>query len=63
MRQRATDQIEQAKQAAVHDLYDRSADLAVTIAGKLLEREISEQDARRLIDNSLDELERVHRVG
>lgn len=63
MRQRATDQIEQAKQAAVHDLYERSADLAVSIAGKLLQREISEQDARRLIDNSLDELETVHRVG
>ena len=63
MRQRATDQIDQAKQAAVQDLYDRSADLAVSIAGKLLQREIAEQDARQLIDNSLDEMEELHRVG
>ena len=56
LRDRAADQIEQAKQAAVAELYGRAAELAVAVAGKILQRQITEQDTERLVQQSLSEL-------
>ena len=59
MKQRATREIESAKQAAISSLYQEASSLAVSIAGKILEREISPNDQKRMIDDSLHELARA----
>jgi F-type H+-transporting ATPase subunit b len=59
MKQRATREIESAKQAAISSLYQEASSLAVSIAGKILEREISPSDQKRMIDDSLHELARA----
>ena len=56
MKQRATREIESAKHAAISSLYSEASNLAVTIAGKILEREISPSDQKRMIDESLHQL-------
>lgn len=56
MKQRATREIESAKHAAVASLYNEASNLAVAIAGKILEREISPVDQKRMIDESLHQL-------
>ena len=56
LKDRAADQIEQAKQAAVADLYNQSAQLAVTVASKILQREINDADTDQLVQQSLSEL-------
>jgi F-type H+-transporting ATPase subunit b len=56
MKQRATREIEAARHAAVTSLYNEASTLAVAIAGKILEREISPGDQKRMIDESLHQL-------
>ena len=56
-RQRASDEIRLAKQEAVEELYAKAANLATAVAGKILQREIGDQDTQRLVDESLNELE------
>jgi len=56
-RQQASDEIRLAKHQAVEDLYAQAANLATAVAGKILQREIGEQDTQRLVDESLNELE------
>ncbi|UCD73966.1 MAG: F0F1 ATP synthase subunit B [Phycisphaerales bacterium] len=60
MKQRATQDIENAKQAAVGHLHDEAANLAAAIAGKILQREISVEDQQRLVEESLRELGKIH---
>lgn len=59
LRQRAGDEIRLAKQQAVQDMYAQAAELATAVAGKLLERQINAEDAQRLIDQSLKELDKA----
>jgi F-type H+-transporting ATPase subunit b len=59
LRQRAGDEIRLAKQQAVQDMYAQAAELATAVAGKLLERQINEEDAQRLVDQSLKELDKA----
>jgi F-type H+-transporting ATPase subunit b len=61
MKQRATREIESAKQAAISEIYNEASNLAVSIAGKILEREINDRDQKKLIDDSLGELARAGR--
>ncbi len=56
MKQRATRDLESAKRAAISELHSATATLAADIAGKILKREISAADQKRLVDESLQEL-------
>ena len=56
MKQRATREIEVARQAAVSSIYNEASNLAVSIAGKILQREITGRDQQHLVDESLREL-------
>lgn len=61
MKQRATREIESAKLAAINQIHTEASNLAVSIASKILEREITPKDQKRMIDDSLGELARVGR--
>lgn len=56
MKERAKSDIEAAKRAALTELYAQTATLATAVAGKILQREISDQDHSRLVEESLREL-------
>lgn len=58
---RAKREIDLARQAAIKDLYATSAGLATDIAGKVLKRELSPRDHERLIQDSIEELNRQDR--
>ena len=59
MKQRATREIDAARQTAVAELHAEATTLAAFIAGKILEREITADDQRRLVDEALGELGRM----
>lgn len=61
LRQRATDDIELAKRQAVQELHTTSAELATQVAEKILQRQINEEDTQRLVEQSLEELNRTGR--
>ncbi len=61
MLDRAKREIDLARQSAIKDLYASSAELATDIAGKVLKRELSSQDHERLIQESIEELNRQDR--
>ncbi len=56
MRDRARSDIQSAKEEALSDLYARAAELSTQIAGRILKREISLEDQRRLVEDALAEL-------
>lgn len=56
MKQRATRDIEAAKRAAITELHAEAATLAASIAGKILQREITSDDQDRLVQESLQKL-------
>lgn len=56
MKERATKDIESARQAAVADLHSQATMLAAAMASKILQREITVDDQQRLIDESVSEL-------
>jgi F-type H+-transporting ATPase subunit b len=56
-RERALRDIEAAKKAAVGELYNQSAALATTLAGKILKRNITPSDHQQLIDESLVQMQ------
>jgi len=53
MKQRAESEIDAAKQMALSELYAETATLATQIAGRIIERELSAKDQRKLIDDAL----------
>ncbi|UYV13317.1 MAG: F0F1 ATP synthase subunit B [Phycisphaera sp.] len=57
MRERAQRDIDAARRVAVNELYAESARLATLMASKILEREVSEQDQTRLVEQALSEFE------
>lgn len=57
LRDRARQDIEAAKKAAVNEIHAHAVALAAQMAGKILEREISVQDQQRLIDESLAQMQ------
>jgi F-type H+-transporting ATPase subunit b len=61
MLDRAKREIDLARQSAIKDLYATSAGLATDIAGKVLKRELSPRDHERLIQESIEELDRQDR--
>jgi F-type H+-transporting ATPase subunit b len=56
MKQRATREIEGAKQNAINALHAEASNLAVSIAGKILQREINPRDQQFLMEESIKEL-------
>ena len=54
--ERATREIESAKNAALREVRDTIADLAVTAAGRILGEALDEERHRRLIDDMIAEL-------
>ena len=56
MKERAARDITAAKRQAIAELHAESATLAASIAGKILQREISSDDQQRLVEESLREL-------
>ena len=56
MRERARKDIDSAKRAALNEIYEESARLATSIAGKILQREVTPGDQSRLVEESLREL-------
>lgn len=53
--------IQTAKEQALLELAARAADLSVSIAGRILEREINVSDRQRLLDESLGQLGTISR--
>jgi F-type H+-transporting ATPase subunit b len=62
-RQRALQQIESATSAALKDLADRSATLAVELAGKIVGAQLKAADHSRLIEQSVAEFARSQPVN
>lgn len=57
MIQRARREIQLATDTARKQLHDEASNLAVQVAGKLIRKELSPQDHRALVDESLKEME------
>jgi len=57
MRERAMSDIDTAKRAALNEIYTHTAALATSVAGKILKREIADQDQSALLAESLAELQ------
>jgi F-type H+-transporting ATPase subunit b len=56
MREKALRDIEQAKRSAVAEVYAVSGNLATSMAGKILRREVNAGDTQRLMDESLAQM-------
>jgi len=56
MRGKALADIEAAKRVALAEIYVESANLATSVAGKILQREINRNDQSRLVEDALAEL-------
>ncbi|HWB18697.1 MAG TPA: F0F1 ATP synthase subunit B [Phycisphaerales bacterium] len=61
MKQRATAEIESAKQAAIADLHAQAASLAAAAASKILKREITPRDQQSLVSEALADLASARR--
>lgn len=58
---RARREIQLATDGAVKELYDRTADLAVQIAGSVVSKSLSADDHRAMVRESLDRMSGAHR--
>lgn len=56
-RDRQLREIQLAREAALHDIRQQAVALAVAITSKVVRRQLSEEDHRRLLDDALAELE------
>jgi F-type H+-transporting ATPase subunit b len=54
---RARREIELAGKAAIKELYDQTAELAVRVAGKMIKKELSPDDHRELVRESLETMQ------
>lgn len=61
MREKAKRDIETAKRAAIAEVHEHATELATRMASKILQREISQQDQGRLMNESLAELQSATR--
>ena len=60
--ERARREIRLATDAALKELYDHTADLAVKLAGGIIRKELSVEDHRRLVAESLDRMRAAGRT-
>lgn len=59
MIERAKREIGIARDTAVKDLYDLVADMSTDVAGRIIRRQLSADEHRRLVQESIDELRRM----
>ena len=59
LKQRAINEIELAKGKALEEIRQEAKSLAIEIASKVLEREVSEQDHEKLVQEALDGYDRA----
>ncbi len=55
-KQRAQRDIGQARDQALAEIWEKTADMAVSVAGKVLSKELTETEHRRLLDAAIKEL-------
>ena len=55
-RDRAKREIGTARDQALQEVWNQAADLAVSVAGKVLERDLGEDDRRRMVSSALESL-------
>ena len=55
-RERAEREITGARDLALMEIWSKTADLAVSVAGRVLEKELGDSDHRRLVEAALNEL-------
>jgi F-type H+-transporting ATPase subunit b len=55
-KQRAQRDIAQARDQALAEIWEKTADMAVSVAGKVLGKELNETEHRRLLDTAIKEL-------
>ncbi len=60
MREQARNQIESAKRAALAEIAEQAGSLAVEVASKILQRQVNENDQRRLVEETMGRLSREH---
>jgi F-type H+-transporting ATPase subunit b len=58
-KERATRDIDAAKDAAIREVHEQTAELATSIAGKILRRNLNPDDQRELVKQSLEQLQTV----
>lgn len=63
MSARAKREIQLAKDTAVKQLYDLVADMTTDVAAKVLQRHLGEEEHRRLVESSLEEIRRLADSG
>ena len=56
---RATREIEASKTQAIREIYDQTAELATTVAEKILRRNLNVDDQRDLVTRSLDQMQEI----
>lgn len=56
-------EITSAKDEAVRELYERVADISTLVASRILERELTPEDHRTLIERSLEQIRRTNGQG
>jgi F0F1-type ATP synthase membrane subunit b/b' len=59
IKERATREIEAAKNAALSEVYAATADLATTVAEKILRRQLNAGDYRDLVDQGVAQFQKV----
>lgn len=57
MKDRARRDIDSAKRAALDEIYTHTANLATSVAAKILQREVTPRDQQRLVEESLAQLQ------
>jgi F-type H+-transporting ATPase subunit b len=55
-KQRAERDIATARDQALNEIWNKAADLAVTVAGRVLSKNLTPEDHRRLVDSAIGEL-------
>ncbi len=60
-KERATKEIEAAKNTALTEIYQQTADLATSIAEKIVRRTLNPDDQRDLVNKSLEEFQNARR--
>jgi F-type H+-transporting ATPase subunit b len=58
-KERATKEIESAKQTALTEIYEQTANLATSVAEKIIRRNLNVDDQRDLVNQSLGQLKNV----
>ena len=60
-KERATKEIEAAKRVALSEIYEQTAELATSVAEKIIRRNLNANDQRDLVSQSLQEMQSIGR--